>query len=136
MWDIKTLKKTFNLNKLYKEYNARFFKDKLGEVVFDVYVQGKDEIPTYAFENARKKRTGGYTGNIKFNALCEWDEHSIRKILLHEMVHYYHFVLFKTYLFFPHGIPFMLTQLRLLLFHGVYVPNFGGPKIKMEKEES
>ena len=40
---IKTLKKSFNLNKLYKEYNSKYFKGKLGDVVFDVYTQGKND---------------------------------------------------------------------------------------------
>ena len=132
MWDIKALKSTFNLNRLFKEYNAKFFNGKLGDVVFDVYVQGNDEIPSYAFENTRKKRNGGYSANIKFNAKCEWNEINIRETLLHEMVHYYHYVLFGRGLIFGHGIPFVITQLRILLCHGVYVPNFGGHKIKWE----
>lgn len=126
------LKKTFNLNKLYKEYNSRYFKGKLGDVVFDVYVVGKGEIFSYALENTRKKRTGGYVGNIKFNALCDWNDENIRETLLHEMIHYYHFVLFGRSLIFGHGVSFTLTQLRLLFCYGLYVPR-RGHKIKVKK---
>ena len=138
MWDIKTLKKTFNLNKLYKEYNARYFKGKLGDVIFDVYILGKDEIQSYAFENAHKKRNGGYAANIKFNARCDWNEQNIRETLLHEMIHYYHFVLFGRGLIFGHGIPFIISQLRLLLCHGIFVPRrwrWWGHKVTIIRED-
>ena len=133
MWDIKTLKKTFNLNKLFKEYNAKYFKGKLGDVVFDVYVVGEGEIFSYALENTRKKRNGGYSANIKFNAMCEWNDKSIRETLLHEMIHYYQFVLFGRSPIFGHGISFTVTQLRLLLCYGVYVPRYGDKSI-LKKE--
>lgn len=136
MWDIKTLKKTFGLTKLYKEYNAKYFKGKLGDVAFDVYVVGKGEIFSYAFENTRIKRNGGYAANIKFNALCEWNDENIRETLLHEMIHYYHFVLFGMSPLFGHGIPFIITQLRLLFCYGIYVPRRGGGhKIAVNEEE-
>ena len=125
MWDKKKKKKTFNLNKLYREYNAKYFKGKLGDVVFDVYTLGEDEIQSYAFENTRKKRNGGYSANIKFNAKCDWHEKNIRETLLHEMIHYYHFVLFGRGLLFGHGIPFIISQLRLLICYGVFVPRRG-----------
>lgn len=132
MWDIKTLKKQFNLNKLYKEYNTKYFKGKLGDVVFDVYVPGNNDIFSYALENTRKKRNGKYEAYIRFNAKCDWNEKDICESLLHEMIHYYHFVLFGRSLIFQHGIPFKITQLRLWLFHGLHVPTFGNCKIKKE----
>ena len=134
MWDIKTLKKTFNLNKLYKEYNSKYFKGKLGDVVFDVYVQGKNDIPSIAYENAHNKRNGGYSANINFNAECNWNKENICKILLHEMIHYYHYVLLGRGTILEHGILFRLTQLRLLIYHGIYVPIYGGRLVKIKKE--
>ena len=134
MWDIKTLKKTFNLNKLYKEYNSKYFKGKLGDVVFDVYVQGKNDIPSIAYENARNKRNGGYSANINFNAECNWNKENICKILLHEMIHYYHYVLLGRGTILEHGILFRFTQLRLLIYHGIYVPIYGGRLVKIKKE--
>jgi hypothetical protein len=134
MWDIKTLKKTFNLNKLYKEYNSKYFKGKLGDVVFDVYVQGKNDIPSIAYENTYIKRNGGYLANINFNAECNWNEENICKFLLHEMIHYYHYVLLGKGTILEHGILFRLTQLRLLICHGIYVPIYGGRLVKIKKE--
>lgn len=134
MWDIKTLKKTFNLNKLYKEYNSKYFKGKLGDVMFDVYVQGKNDIPSIAYENAHNKRNGGYSANINFNAECNWNKENICKILLHEMIHYYHYVLLGRGTILEHGILFRLTQLRLLIYHGIYVPIYGGKMVKIKKE--
>lgn len=134
MWDIKTLKREFNLNKLYKEYNTKYFKGKLGDVVFDVYTQKKDEILSYACENAHKKRNGGYSANIKFNVLCEWNNENISKVLLHEMIHYYHYVLLGRGTILEHGILFRFTQLRLLICYGIYVPIYGGRLVKIKKE--
>ena len=134
MWDIKTLKKTFNLNKLYKEYNSKYFKGKLGDVVFDVYVQEKNDIPSIAYENAHTKRNGGYSANINFNAECNWNEENISKILLHEMIHYYHYVILGRGTILEHGILFRLTQLRLLICHGIYVPIYGRKIAKIKKE--
>jgi len=134
MWDIKTLKKTFNLNKLYKEYNSKYFKGKLGDVVFDVYVQGKNDIPSIAYENAHNKRNGGYSANINFNAECNWNKENIYKILLHEMIHYYHYTMLGRGTILEHGILFRLTQLRLLICHGIYVPIYGGRLVKIKKE--
>ena len=134
MWDIKTLKKTFNLNKLYKEYNTKYFKGKLGDVVFDAYIQGKDEILSYACENAHKKRNGGYSTNIKFNALCEWNNENISKVLLHEMIHYYLYTKFGNSLIIEHGILYIIIQLKILICYGIYVPLSFGHLIKIKKE--
>ena len=134
MWDIKTLKKSFNLNKLYKEYNSKYFKGKLGDVVFNVYVQEKNDIPSIAYENSHTKRNGGYSANINFNAECNWNEENISKILLHEMIHYYHYVLLGRGTILEHGILFRLTQLRLFICHGIYVPIYGRKITKIKKE--
>lgn len=134
MWDIKTLKKTFNLSKFYKEYNTKYFKGKLGDVVFDVYTQSKDDIPSIAYENTRSKRNGGYSANINFNAECNWNEENIYKILLHEMIHYYNYVMLGGGTILEHGILFRLTRLKLLICYGVYVPIFGGKLVKIKKE--
>lgn len=132
MWDIKTLKKEFNLNQLYKEYNAKYFNGELGDVVFDTYTVGEDDIFSYAIENTRKKRNGRCEASIKFNSRCGWNDVNIRETLLHEMIHYYVFVKLGRNPLFEHGIFFKLTQLKLLLFYGLYVPNRGGHKIKKE----
>ena len=132
MWDIKTLKKEFNLNQLYKEYNAKYFNGKLGDIVFDVYEVGDGDIFSYALENTRKKRNGEYEANIKFNSKCGWNNLNIRETLLHEMIHYYVFVKLGRCPLFEHGIFFKLVQLKLLIYHGIYVPNRGGHKIKKE----
>lgn len=134
MWDIKTLKKSFNLNKLYKEYNTKYFKGKLGDVVFDVYIQEKNEILSYAYENAHKKRNGGYSANIKFNTLCEWNNENIKKVLLHEMIHYYLYTKFGNSLIIEHGIPYIIVQLKILIRYGIYVPLSFGRLIKIKKE--
>lgn len=133
MWDIKTLKREFNLNKLYKEYNTKYFKGKLGDVVFDVYTQGKDEILSYACENAHKKRNGGYSANIKFNVLCEWNNENISKVLLHEMIHYYLYTKFGNSLIIEHGILYIIIQLKILIRYGIYVPLSFGHLIKIKK---
>lgn len=134
MWDIKTLKREFKLNKLYKEYNIKYFKGKLDDVVFNVYTQEKNDIPSIAYENAHKKRNGDYSANISFNAECNWNGENICKTLLHEMIHYYHYVLLGRGTILEHGILFRLTQLRLLICHGIYVPIYGGKKVKIKKE--
>lgn len=132
MWDIKTLKKEFNLNQLYKEYNAKYFNGKLGDVVFDTYTVGKDEIFSYAYENAKKKRNCGYMANIKFNSECRWNNENIRETLLHEMIHYYVFIRLGRCPLFEHGFLYRLVQLRILVCHGIYVPIYGH---KIEKED-
>lgn len=135
MWTKEKLLTTFSIRKLYKEYNTKYFKGKLGDCNFDVYTQGKNDFFSYAYSNAHKKRNGGYTANINFNAICEWDEKSIRDTLLHEMIHYYHFILFGRVLIFPHGIPFIISQLRFLFRYGIYVPMRDECKVKIKKGE-
>lgn len=126
MWTKQELLKTFSIRKLYKEYNTKFFKGKLGDCNFDVYIQGKDEPPTCAFENAHKKRGGGYVANINFNAKIDWNQENISNTLIHEMIHYYHYTIFERSLLFPHGIPFIISQIRIFLCSGIYVLRRGG----------
>ena len=130
MWDIKALKKEFNLNQLYKEYNAKYFNGELGDIVFDVYEVGDGDIFSYAYENARKKRTGKYEANIKFNAKCVWNDENIRETLLHEMIHYHIFIKIGRCPLFAHGVLFKLEQLRLWFRYGLHVPTYGRCKMK------
>lgn len=113
MWDTKTLKNTFNLNKLYRELNQKYFDGLLGECVFDAVPDPRSAIPAVATILPHKKRTGGYIANIDFNSRIDWNERDIRRVLLHEMIHYYTYIKTGRCLTFPHGLRFIIKMVKI-----------------------
>lgn len=124
MWDIKTLKKEFKLNKLYQELNEKYFKGVLGEVKFESVPDPCTFIPAVAAIYKYKKRTGKKTATIKFNSRVDWNEQDIRRVLLHEMIHYYIFIKFRWSVMFPHGLPFIWEMLRINICYNEHIRMF------------
>lgn len=121
MWTTTTLKKTFGLTKLYRELNGKYFGNSLGDCSIEAVPDPSSYIPAAAVITPRRKRTGGYTANIRFNSRIDWNEKNIRRILLHEMIHYYVYVKTGRGSFFPHGLRFIITMLRINLLHGEHI---------------
>lgn len=121
MWDTKTLKKTFNLNKLYQELNQKYFDGVLGECVFYVVPDPCSFMPAAATILPHKKRTGGYTADIKFNSRIDWNSKDVRRVLLHEMIHYYTYVKTGRCLAFPHGLRFIIKMIKINIMYNEHI---------------
>ena len=65
-----------------------------------------------------KKWTGGNTATIYFNSRIDWNETTIRRVLIHELIHYYLFVVTGRRFFFSHGLSFVWVMLKInILYH-------------------
>lgn len=124
MWDIKTLKKEFKLNKLYQELNKKYFNNILGECTFKTAPDPNAIVPSVATIYTYIKRTGGITATIKFNSRIDWNEEDIRRVLLHEMIHYYIFIKFKRHLIFSHGLPFIWKMFKINVCYNEHIRMF------------
>ena len=117
MWTTTTLKKTFKLSRLYRELNEGYFGGVLGDCSFEAVPDPCSFIPAVAAVSPHKKWTGGYAATIRFNSRIDWDEKDIRRVLLHEMIHYYIYVRTGRRLAFPHGLRFVVTMLKINIQH-------------------
>ena len=124
MWDTTTLKKTFKLTKLFKEFNEKYFGNSLGECKFEAVPDPSTTCPAAATIRPRKKRTGGNTALIKFNSRIDWNDEDIRSVLLHEMIHYYIYVKIGPGILFPHGVPFIWEMLRINIRHNEHITRY------------
>ena len=104
MWNTTTLKKTFKLTKLYRELNGKYYKNLLGDCKFEAVLNPGDYKSAAAAIIYHKKRTGGNTATVYFNSRIDWNEETIRRVLIHEMIHYYLFVVTGRSLFLPRAI--------------------------------
>lgn len=118
MWNTHDLKTTFKLTKLFRELNGKYFSNMLGDCTFEAVPY---PFHTAACIRSRRKWTGGYTANIKFNSNIHWNAENIRQVLLHEMIHYYINVRLNRNAFFSHGIRFLLVMLRINLCHNEHI---------------
>lgn len=107
------MKRTFKLAKLYKELNEKYFGGILGDVKFEGNPRLWDTFAAVATIYTYKNLCGEKVATIKFDTKYDWDEKDIRRVLLHEMIHYYIFVKLGRRLIFPHGLPFIWIMLRI-----------------------
>ena len=118
MWNTTTLKKTFKLTKLYRELNGKYYNDLLGDCKFEVVLNPGDNPSAAAAIIYHKKWTGGNTATVYFNSRIDWNETTIRRVLIHELIHYYLFVVTGRRFFFSHGLSFVWVMLKInILYH-------------------
>ena len=124
MWNTTTLKKTFKLTKLFRELNEKYYKNRLGDCKIEAVPNPGNNKSAAAAIIYHKKWTGGNTATVYFNSRIDWDEKTIRQVLLHEMIHYYIFVVTGRKLFFSHGLHFVLVMLKINLLYNEHIHIF------------
>lgn len=121
MWNTTSLKKTFKLAKLFRELNGKYFRNKLGECKFEVSPDPCDNLTAAAAIEYRDKRNGNKAATIIFNSRIDWDEKSIRQVLLHELIHFYVFVKIGHCPCFQHGLPFIFKMITINILHNEHI---------------
>lgn len=135
MWNIKKIKKSFDIVSLYNEFNTKYFGNKLGECKFEDSADPCDYIPAVAAIEYRNKRNGTKGATIRFNSRIDWDEYSIRQVLLHELIHFYVFTRLGFCPCFQHGLFFIINMLRINIMHNEHVRMFWhGGKITWSRD--
>ena len=71
----------------FKEYNTLYFNGSLKQVVIKTF---KGRSVAGRFVCTEDKKTGRLKSKTIYIASnVEWDEHTLRRVLVHEMIHYY-----------------------------------------------
>ena len=134
MWNTTTLKKTFKLTKLYRELNGKYYGDLLGDCKFEVVLNPGDNPSAAAAIIYHKKWTGGNTATVYFNSRIDWNETTIRRVLIHELIHYYLFVVTGRRFFFSHGFSFIWVMLKINLLYHEHITVYWHEKIPPSPE--
>ena len=134
MWNTTTLKKTFKLTKLYRELNGKYYNDLLGDCKFEVVLNPGDNPSAAAAIIYHKKWTGGNTATVYFNSRIDWNETTIRRVLIHELIHYYLFVVTGRRFFFSHGFSFIWVMLKINLLYHEHITVYWHEKIPPSPE--
>lgn len=135
MWNTTALKKTFKLTKLYRELNEKYFSNRLGDCKFEAVLNPGNRKSAAAAIVYHRKWTGGNTATVYFNSRIDWDEETIRRVLIHEIIHYYIFVATGKKPFFSHGLFYIWVMLWFNLLHHEHIRVYWRKKIPTESEE-
>lgn len=134
MWNTTTLKKTFKLTKLYRELNEIYFSNRLGDCIFEVVPTPGNLKSAAAAIIYHKKWTGGNTATVYINSRIDWNGTTIRRVLIHEMIHYYIFVVTGRRPFFSHGLSFVWVMLKINLLYHEHITVYWHEKIPPSPE--
>lgn len=74
------------LKRLYKEYNEKYFYNKLGECDFSFFPKNLSILGKY---NSKNDKNGKPKDKIWIGTSVIWTEEHLQRILIHEMIHMY-----------------------------------------------
>ena len=74
------------LKNLYKEYNEKYFYNKLGKCDFSFFPKNLSILGKY---NSKNDKNGKSKDKIWIGTSVIWTEEHLQRILIHEMIHMY-----------------------------------------------